>query len=340
MRTLLALALLVTPVAMAQQTLTFVDSENPGAGPCGITTTMGRNTFLLTGSHFEDRITSYRVLNNGALEPGGTANVAPGSMPAAIGFGWGRFAVVANKASSDLYVFRMNRSGQFTQVGQPVSTQGVNPVDMVVSRAGLVAVANNMSDELSTFWLDPRGGLHFLDKINTGLAPTGVAVSGTRIAVANSGSADVSVFRLNRLRNLQLESTTSINANPVDLAFGAGNNLYVSSSPAQQGAQSKLFHLRLNRRNGSLTQVSDVDAGLFLSGLTADNQSVYGATVNASGQNEIRVYDRRLNQTASATLASPPNTMTLAVARAGRRSTDVFLNEFNNNTTSSFRLER
>ncbi len=326
---------------MAQQTLTFVDSENPGRQPCGIATAkVGKSTFLLAGSHLDDRISSFRVLNTGGLTPAGRASLARGSRPAAVGFAWGRYAVVANQGSSNLYVFRMDRNGALTRVGKPVSTRGLRPVDMVVGSTGLVAVTNNKSNELSAFRLGRSGRLRFLDKIDTNLAPAGIAVRGTRIVVANSGSADVSVFRLNRLEKLALESTTALGANPVNVSFGAGNNLYVATAPAQQGAQSKLFHLRLNARNGSLTRVRDVDAGLFLSGLTADARGVYGATVDAAGVNEIRVYDGALDQSASASLSSKPTSMTLATSWVGRRSTNVYLNEFGNSSTSSFRLTR
>ena len=120
MRILCILTLFAVPV-IAQQDLSYIDSENPGDGPCGIAVarTQG-NPFLLVGSHLEDKVTSYRVdLNTGAMTPAGEAQVAPGSRPAAIGFAYGRYAVVANQASSDLYVFRLDNSGQLNQVGQP-----------------------------------------------------------------------------------------------------------------------------------------------------------------------------------------------------------------------------
>jgi hypothetical protein len=335
--------LLFASPALAQPEFYIVDSKDPGEGPCGITVAERQgveNPFLLVGSHFEDRITSYRIARaTGELSKAGTRKLPSGSRPVAVGFAYGRYAVVANQASSDLYTYRMNRNGRFKQIGTPVPTGGLGPVDMVISSAGLVAVTNQGSDELSTFEIDDKGRLEFLDKIVTGSQPAGVSIRGNRIAVANSGSGDVSIFRLNRLRNLKLESTTPLGQPPLDLSFGSGRNLYVATSlPPGQGAPAKLFRLKL-KKNDKLKKRGSVTAGIFLSGLTADDEQVYGATVNSDGTNEVKVYDPKLREEAGSILNTGASSMSLSSVRV-QDLRYVFLNEFGNSSTSSFRLER
>jgi hypothetical protein len=340
MRILYILMLLTVPV-IAEQDLSYVDSENPGDAPCGIAVARTQaDPFLLVGSHLEDKVTSYRLdRNNGAMTPAGVAEIAPGSRPAAIDFAYGRYAVVANQASSDLYVFSMDNSGQMTQVGQPEPTRGLNPVDMVVAPTGLVAVTNNQSNELSAFWLDLRGRLSFLDKIETGAQPAGVAIHGNRIAVANSGSADVSVFHLEDLRELQHDNTTAVNGGaPLDVVFDRhGLNLYVAIAALAEGQPAQLQQFSLNLI-GLLTQTRSVDAGRFLSGLTRDGSHFYGALLNAADENELRVYDPDLNQIAVTVLTSPPASMTLAATRV-RTGRYLFVNDFGISTTTSFQLQ-
>jgi 6-phosphogluconolactonase (cycloisomerase 2 family) len=132
MRLLYILALFAVPV-IAQQNLIYVDSEKPGDAPCGIAVahTQG-GAYLLVGNHFDDKVTSFQLdADTGAMTLAGEAEIAPGSRPVALGFAHGRYAVVANQASSDLYVYRMNRNGQLSQVDQPVSTRGLNPAALV-----------------------------------------------------------------------------------------------------------------------------------------------------------------------------------------------------------------
>lgn len=340
MRILLALPLLALAPALAQPSLTAVDTESVGQGPCGIVSArvQGR-TYLLTGAHFEDKVSSYRVDRNGSMTLADTVSLAPGSRPAAIGFAYGRYAVVANTGTSDLYVYRLNRDGGMQQVGQPVSTRGVGPSNMDVAATGLVAVTHGTSNEVSTFWLDFRGRLRFLDKAATASTPTDVAIRGTRLVVANVASGEMGVYRLG-ISGLQQQSSTFLGVGPIELDIDlSGRNAFVTTSPVVQGGQAQVRHIQIDRQ-GAVTTVATADAGLFASGIVISGREVLVTTVGATVQNEVRVYDRSLNLLSSTPGVGPtPGAQTLVADRVGR-SRYVFVNEFDNGTTTSYRLSR
>ncbi|MEZ6188165.1 MAG: beta-propeller fold lactonase family protein [Planctomycetota bacterium] len=340
MRILWALPLLVLTTALAQPSLSLVDSENSGQGPCGIASAriQGRS-YLLTGAHLDDTVSTYRVDRNGGLTLADTATLAAGSRPASIGFAYGRYAVVANNGSSDLYVYSVNRNGQLQQVGQPVSSQGVGPTNMDVAATGLVAVTHGTSNEVSTFWLDFRGRLRFLDKAATGATPTDVAIRGTRLVVANAGSGELGVYRLG-LRGLEHQSQTFMGVGPIELDLDlSGRNAFVTTGPAVAGGQAQVRSVQIDRQ-GTVTTVATVDAGLFASGIVLSGREVLVGSVGLGVQNELRVYDRDLNLLSTTTGVGPtPGAITLVADRVGR-SRYVFVNEFDNGVTSSYELSR
>lgn len=336
-----AAVLIATTVQANTQTLTFVDDVDPGLAPCGIASArVGKNQFVLVGSHLDDKISSFRLdRKTGAMTKADEASVAPGSRPVAIGFAYGRYAVVANQESADLYVFRMDRDGKFVENGDPVGTGGLAPADMVVAPTGLIAVTNSGSGDVSAFWLDPKGDLHDLGKKDSGLAPAGITHSGRNVYVANTGSQNLVTFRVRGKKakmRFEIDNTTAILAAPLDVT-AVGKDVYVSTAPTAQGAQAKLFHFR--KKKGGLQGVGDVDAGLFLSGVASDKKLVLGGALNDASRNEVRVYDRRLSPTSSATIGdSGPSTLSIASARV-RGGRYVIVSEFHNATTSSFRLD-
>ncbi len=267
--------------------------------------------------------------------------MAEGSRPAAIGFAYGRYAVVANQASADLYVFRLDRQGRLTRVGEPVGLVGQQPVGMAVGPTGLVAVSGGTTGAVATFRLDRSGAIERSGRYRGPGPAAGIAMRGNTIWVTYPDSGEVHVLRYLPTRGrLRRVAVLTPGGRPIDVSV-AGRNVFVVSQPARAGESSEVVKYRYNRR-GDSTEHARGDAGLFVSAVLADGPIVLVATLDPAGVNQIRLLrpgSLRERTAQRIVLSSPPSSMTIAAARV-RGARYVAVNEFGNATTSVFRLPR
>ena len=333
------LSLLVGP-AVAQGPTEPVDRVNPGEGPCGIAVAETRGgTFVFVGSHHDDTVTTFRLPSNGELIEAGSASLPAGSGPAAVGFAYGRYAIVANQASADLHVFKMRANGRLKQVGEPVGSGGPLPVDMVVAPTGLIAVSDGDTGDVSVFTLDRRGAIERSGRYRGSGPAAGIAMRGNLIWVTYPDSGEVHVLRyLPRRGRLRRVAAVVPGGRPVAVGL-AKKGAYVVTQPGGPGQSSALVKYRPDRR-GRPQEMRRRDAGLFVSDVLVFGKVLIVATLDADGSNQIRILrtGSLREQTAERiVLDSPPTSMTVAAARV-RTGRFVLVNEFGNATTSSFRL--
>ena len=246
--------------------------------------------------------------------------MADGSRPAAAGFARGRYAVVANQASADLYVFRLDTKGRLRQIGEPVSSGGPQPADMVVGPTGRVAISDGSTGEVTTFFLDrarraraqgpvPRsgsGGRHRdawerdLGDLSGQRRGPCAAASAYAWSPSSRGRAHSrwAARRRQRRRQGSARGLPTCRGRPVE-------------RDREVRAQSTRRLGRERRR----------DVGLFVSAVLVDGPNVLVATLDPSGANQVRVLrpgSLRERTAKRIVLSSPPTSMTVAAARGAR----------------------
>jgi 6-phosphogluconolactonase len=114
----------------------------------------------------------------------------------------GRFLLAVDAGSSQISVLRITANGVPVLVGQPVSSGGIQPVSVAVSRAGLVYVANSGAggSGYSGFRLNPVGKLipvpHSTVTVpdGSGLGDVFFNSTGGRLVGARTGSSQIDSF--------------------------------------------------------------------------------------------------------------------------------------------------
>jgi len=160
--------------------------------------------------------------NGGGVPPGLSKNPTPSPGPGpVIQPSTTRFGYVANASDNTLSIFALNAAtGQLSPRGHV--TTGTSPQAIALDPAGkFVFVVNNLSDDLSTYTINPStGGLTALSgsPFATGSGPVSVAVdrSGAFAYVANADSNNVSAYAIHPTTGV----LTEISGSP----FAAGTN--------------------------------------------------------------------------------------------------------------------
>lgn len=369
---LLFFAVFLMPGAGFAQTstLSVVDNEpvdiapgEPGPGDNMVFSVQRNATYVValsftTGQPGE--IVTHRLDKSGELEFVGRTQA--GREPRQIAMARkGDYAVVVNSIDNELSVFSVGNNGTFTQVGDPVDSDGDNPYDVAVGYNDIVVVANRDSDQINTFHLDRRGQLTPLQAAAAGIDPHVVSVSSRGfVAVANQTDRSMSLFELTRRGELNrlgpdipmtIEgSDPPANMTPRTLTWWR-NILFVALDAP--GLAEDLIRAFTVSRQGQVTQGGDTPCGHFLTDIEANEDGVFAVTANRNNptdptddRDEARVYrinkDGSLSQDASVQTDNfPPSFKQVSTSPVrGPNDRHVIVSEFQSGWLRSLLYDR
>jgi 6-phosphogluconolactonase (cycloisomerase 2 family) len=152
----------------------------------------GRFAYVTNGDSFSVTMFAIDPMAGGLTSLGW---VYAGAEPSAVALDpAGHFAYTANYGSDDVSMFKIDRdTGELEEIGPPVGA-GLLPYSLTVDATGrFVYVTNDFSDDVSMFKIDgPTGQLKPLaPAVDAGHQPTGVAVAGPYVYVANAGGGSL-----------------------------------------------------------------------------------------------------------------------------------------------------
>jgi 6-phosphogluconolactonase len=173
-----------------------------GSEPTSLATDPGGN-FLYVTDYAQNAVAVF------SIEPGGGALAAIGGSPFAAGSGalsvtidpTGTLAYVANETGDSLSMYSLNAdTGALAAVSGSPLALGSQAESVAVDPAGKFLLVSTSANELLSYAITPASGaLTAVSKIGTGTFPLSAVISpqGTFAYVANSNSADISVYAVN-----------------------------------------------------------------------------------------------------------------------------------------------
>jgi hypothetical protein len=261
----------------------------------------------------DDALRAIPINRDGTLGPP-VSTPSGGDQPWDVEVAFDDIVLVANRGSSRVNMFTINRQGDLIPVGDPMGLPtGDVPHAVSISRRGLVAVANHPKRSVDLYELDRRGNA----------SPLGF------IDLSDAGELS-----------------------PFSITWGR-NNLHVGLLDVVgfQDQESRIRTFHFGRGDGgewTSESVGDTLAGRFLTDLQANKDRLFAATLGdtdpdmpgVQGSDEIGVYEigRRGELTQDASIFTPGQPLSnkrLATADFGDDYMGIMTTEFHSDTMRS-----
>jgi DNA-binding beta-propeller fold protein YncE len=296
-------------------TLTAVSGSpfKAGSGPQSVAFSPSGG-LLAVANKSDNTVSVFTVSAGGSLTQVSGSPFKTGAAPDSVAFSaTGGLLAVANGAGNTVSMFSVSSTGSLTQVGSAAAV-GTNPDSVAFSPSGgtyahlppnssLLAVANGGSNTVSMFSVSSTASLTAISAYATGTTPASVAFSPNgsgleagfigNLATANSGSNNVTIFRISSTGTLGPAAAFATGHGPRSVQYSPGGEL-LATADATDNAVSLFMTLPVS---GNLVPLSLTGFPLRLGSAASGPASVAFspngkllATAN-SASNNISVFD-------------------------------------------------